>query len=274
MEIYTLFKKTWVGFFVNIRKYRFLIWQLVRVDILAGYKKSYIGILWMVIYPILSVIIWIILNSAGIIEPGESSIPYPAYVLLSTSIWGFFIGIYQTTSQIILQGGRIMIMNKFPQEVLMINKIIVHLILFAIPFIVNIIVLLLYGVRLSWMSFLFPISLIPLLIAGLSLGLVVSILRVVAVDLVAVIDEFLKLLMFLTPIVYTPKLSISGLARFIEWNPLTYLIGFSRDLLVSGTFYKTSNFLYCSGGALIALIFAFIFFQVVGPKVLERLVTN
>ncbi|MFT5802021.1 MAG: lipopolysaccharide transport system permease protein, partial [Nonlabens sp.] len=125
MGIYPLFKQNWSDFFSNLRKYRFLLLQLIRIDILAGYKKSFIGILWMVIYPILSVIIWIILNSAGIIEPGESAIPYPAYVLLSTSIWGFFIGIYQTTSQTILGGGRMMIMNKFPQEILMVNKIVV-----------------------------------------------------------------------------------------------------------------------------------------------------
>ena len=274
MSLYTLFQKTSTDFFVNIKKYRYLISQLVRVDILAGYKKSYIGVFWMVIYPILSVIIWIILNSAGIIQPGEASIPYPAYVLLSTSIWGFFIGIYQSTSQIILGGGRMMIMNKFPQEVLIMNKLIVHLILFCIPFIVNVVVLLLYGVRLSWFSFLFPLALIPLLLAGMAIGLVVAILRVVSVDIVSVIDEFLKVLMFLTPIVYTPKLDISGLATFIEWNPLTYLVGFSRDLLIEGSFYEIQSSLVCSLGTFVAFIIAFVFFQTIGPKVLERLITN
>ncbi|MFT4536751.1 MAG: lipopolysaccharide transport system permease protein [Saprospiraceae bacterium] len=274
MGLFNLLKSNRTSFFTNIREYSFLVNQLIRIDILTGYKKSYIGILWMVIYPIISVIIWVIMNSAGIIQPGESSIPYPAYVLLSTSIWGFFIGIYQTTSKIILSGGRMMIMNKFPQEVFMVNKIFVHLILFVIPFIVNIAVLLIYGVRLSWMSLLFPITLLPLLLAGLSIGLVVAVLRVVAVDLVAVIDEGLKVLMFLTPIVYTPKLNISVLATFIEWNPLTYLVGFSRDILISGTFYEPQSYLICSIGAFVAFIIGFIFFQTVGPKVLERLIAN
>lgn len=270
----SLFKGNWSDILSNIKNYRFLIIQLVRIDILSGYKKSYVGILWMVIYPILSVIIWVILNGAGIIQPGESSIPYPAYVLLSTSIWGFFIGIYQTVSQVILASGRLMIMNKFPLEVLIAQKIIVHIILFTIPFAVNIVVLLIYGVKLSWVSLLFPFALIPLLIAGLAVGLVVSVLRVVAVDLVAVIDEFLKLLMFLTPIVYTPKLEISALSTFIEWNPLAYLVGFSRDVLISGAFTESFSFMICSIGALIAFIVAAHFYLFVGPKVLERLIIN
>jgi len=274
MKAISAFRATWSNFFVNIQRYRYLIFQLIRIDLLAGYKKSYIGILWMLIYPILSVIIWIILNRAGIINPGESTIPYPAYVLLSTSIWGFFIGIYQSISHIILSSGRIMIMNKFPQEVLMVQKIIVHLILFTIPFLINIIVLMAYGVRLSWVSLLFPLTLIPLLIAGLALGLVIAVLRVVAIDFVNVTDEFMKLLMFLTPVVYTPKLSVSGLATFIEWNPLTYLVGFSRDVLISGSFTNPQAFLICSTGAILCFFIAFSFFIYVGPKVLERLVIN
>jgi lipopolysaccharide transport system permease protein len=165
-------------------------------------------------------------------------------------------------------------MNKFPMEVLIVQKTIVHLILFIIPFAVNIIVLLMYGVRLSWMSLLFPFALIPLLVAGLAIGLVVAVLRVVAVDLVSVIDEFLKLLMFLTPIVYTPKLNISALSSFIKWNPLTYLVGFSRDVLVSGIFSNTYSFMICSFIALIVFIAAINFYLVVGPKVIERLVIN
>ena len=262
------------GFFYNVKRYKFLIKQLIKVDVLSGYKKSYIGILWMVIYPIISVITWVVLNSAGIIEPGELEIPYPAYVLLSTSIWGFFIGIYQTTSQIILNGGRMMVMNKFPHEVLIVNKLIVHLILFAIPFVVNICVLLFYGVSLKSVSLLFPFSLVPILCAGMAIGLIVAILRVVALDLVNIIDEFMKLLMFLTPVVYTAKFGNSFLADFVEWNPLTYLIGFSRDLLISGKIDFSMGFILSAIGSFIAFFLALWFFKLVASTVLERLVIN
>ena len=134
--------------------------------------------------------------------------------------------------------------------------------------------MLLYGVRLTWISLLFPFAIIPLLIAGLALGLIVAVLRVVAVDVVAVIDEFLKLLMYLTPIVYTPKLAISGLSTFVEWNPLTYLVGFSRDVLLEGSFYETNSFLLWSVVSLVFFLLSFTFFQLLGPKVLERLISN
>jgi lipopolysaccharide transport system permease protein len=42
--------------------------------------------------------------------------------------------------------------------------------------------------------------------------------------------------MYLTPIVYAPKVEVSFLANIISLKPLTYLVGFSRDLLTRDFF--------------------------------------
>jgi lipopolysaccharide transport system permease protein len=155
------FVASWRQVFRNVHQYRFFLWQLIRINLLVGFKKSFVGILWLFILPVIAVFVWILLNGAGIIEPGETPIPYPAYVLLSTSIWGFFYEVYGTISKVISNNGKIMIMTKFPHEVLVMERIVVHVIRFVIPLIVNIVAILLFGVKLSWWSLLFPLSLIP-----------------------------------------------------------------------------------------------------------------
>ncbi|MEM1319720.1 MAG: ABC transporter permease [Bacteroidota bacterium] len=264
--------QSWRSLRANIYAYRFFIRQLIRISILADFRRSFIGILWLFIMPILSVIVWILLNGAGIIEPGEVGIPYPAYVLLSTSIWGFFFEMYKSASTVITGHGKMMIMTKFPHEVLIIQRIIVHLIRFVIPFAVNIVVLLFFGVRFTWLSLLFPITLLPLLLLGVAIGLVVALLRVVAVDISNLIDEGMRFLMFLTPIIYTPKIELGWLSDIIYLNPLTYLIGFSRDVLTQGTFYEPQSYLLCSGVTLVVLIIGIRVFLLAEPKVLERLI--
>ena len=258
----------------GLRDYRFLIRQLVRVSIVGGYKKSFIGLAWMFILPLLAVLVWIVLNRAGVVAPGDTGIPYPAYVLLSTSIWGFFLEIYKSSSNVLANEAKLLIMKDFPKEVLLAEKTVVHLINFAIPLVLNICVLLLFGVRFGWASLLFPLSLLPLLLLGLAIGMIVAVLRIVAVDICTMIDEGMKLLMFVTPIVYAPKIEAGWLSGFIQWNPLTYLIGFSRELLSRGTFFEPAGYLACSLVAALFFLFALAFFRATAKRVLERLVNN
>lgn len=239
---------------------------------LKDFKRSYIGLLWLFILPILSVISWIMLNGAGIIDPGDSTIPYPAYVLLSTSIWGFFVGIYQSTSNVLRNRGNMITMAHFPHEVLIMEKIWVHLIRFTIPFLINLLVLLLFGIQFTWVALLFPLTLLPLLVLGVGMGLIISLFRVVAVDIAQMFDRGIGFLMFLTPVIYTDEIKIAWLSKVVAYNPLTYLVGFSRDVLTQGTFFEPSSYGLCIFLTLIFFLFALSIFLRGEPKVIERLI--
>lgn len=258
----------------SLYRYRYLVWQLVRANILGEFKRSFIGLAWMFLLPLLAVLVWIFLNGAGVVNPGETSIPYPAYVLLSTSIWGFFLEMYKSSSTTLMANGRLLIMKDFPREVLLLEKLFVHLIHFGIPLLLNIAVLLFFGVRFGWLSLLFPFALLPLLLLGLGIGMIIAVLRVVTVDICTMVDELMKLLMFLTPIVYAPRIEIGYLSTVVNWNPLTYLVGFPRDLLTNNSFYEPLAYLCCSLFALAVFLLGFAFFRLSSKRVLERLMTN
>lgn len=77
--------QTWRIMAQNMVRARELIWQLFKRDLLAGYKKSFLGFTWLFISPILGIVSWVFLQQAGVLETGELGIPYPAYVLVGTS---------------------------------------------------------------------------------------------------------------------------------------------------------------------------------------------
>jgi lipopolysaccharide transport system permease protein len=158
----------------NLQRYAFLVNQLVRVNLRAGVRRSFIGLSWLVILPLFSVAVWVLLNRAGIVDPGQTDIPYPAFVLLSTSIWGFFAELAKSMSRMLENNGRTLTQTPFPAEVLIAENIVVHLIKFSIPFALNVIVLLAFGVRFSVVALLFPLTLLPLLLLGTAVGLIMS----------------------------------------------------------------------------------------------------
>lgn len=255
-------------------QYHFLVKQLVRINFNTEFKRSFIGLSWLLILPLLSVAIWILLNGAGIVDPGDTTVPYPAYVLLSTSIWGFFADIYRSSSNLITNYGRMLIMTPFPYGVLLLEQLVVHLIRFSIPFALNLVVLLFFGVKFTWLALLFPLSLLPLLLLGLGIGLIVALLRIVAIDLSKLADEGIRLLMFLTPVVYTPKLNLGWLSELVRINPLTYLVSFSRDLLTQGTFFAPLVYLLVSGLSLLFFLVAVRIYAKSQPRILERLIAG
>src|SRR3989338_6542059 len=106
------FFKTWSLMFANIASSRELIAQVFVRDFLAAYNKSFIGLGWLVITPIIGILSWTIMNAAGILRPGDVGIPYPAYVLIGSSIWGLFLGFYQSASQTLSAGSSFILQVK------------------------------------------------------------------------------------------------------------------------------------------------------------------
>jgi len=258
----------------NLRTYWFLVQQLVKVEMQVEFRRSFLGMGWLLIVPLVAVAVWILLNGAGVISPGDTGIPYPAYVLLSTSIWGFFAEAYRRCGRLIESYGRLLLSTPFPVETLFAQAVIVHLIRFVIPLGLNLLVLLIFGVRFTAAALLFPFALLPLLLLGCGFGLLIAPLRLIATDITRISDEGIRLLMYLTPIVYAPKVEISFLASIIALNPLTYLVGFPRDLLTKGQFFEPVTFGLCSLGSLLFFLIALWLFRTSEARVRERLIAN
>lgn len=257
--------------FSDLKDYRNLISSMVHLSLTQQYKKSILGISWLLISPVLSVIVWVLLHASGLFDPGESAIPYVAFVLLSNSIWLFFLSFYKGISDSIMGRGGELLQNSFPRIVIVMERIVVSLINFIIPLILSIIVLLAFGVKFGWEALLFLPALIPLIFFSIAIGLIFAVIKVVAVDFTVLFDNGIDVLKFLTPIVYTTTVSSSLIQDIIKWNPLTYLIDYPRMLLIGEGNVTLTMYLCCSLGSFLFLLFAIRYFYKALPWVFEKI---
>jgi len=265
------FKSLWV-MFENIKTSKELIRQLFLRDFLAVYKKSFLGMGWLFISPVIGIISWVLMNYTGVLHPGDVGIPYPAYVLLSTSIWGLFMGFYGSAAGTLGAGGGFIMQVKFPHESLLVKQIAQHLATFFIGFLMNIVVLLIFGVVPSWKIIFFPAVIMPLFFLGSGIGLVIGVINVVAVEIQRIVDAFFGFLIFLTPVIYASNISNPLLQSVTKWNPLTYLIGGARDIIVYGRIDNLDKFLYASLLSLVIFIFSWRLFYISEEKVIEKMI--
>ena len=249
----------------------FLVSQLVRAEMVSDYKKSFLGLTWMFLLPLLSVLLWIGLHAAGIVNPGETGIPYPVYVLISTSLWNFFHEMYKSSSQVLVSNGRLLLLKDFPVLLLVIKQVFVQLIRFSIILAVNLLVLAAFGIPFTFWMILFPVALLPLMLLATGLGLIMAVFRVILTDISTAFDEFMKVLMFLTPVIYAPKLNWPMLQWIVDWNPVSYLLGACRDSLTMGM--PPLSWAYLGSIIFTVAIFAAgsWFFKKAYKRVLERL---
>ncbi|MFS8130961.1 MAG: ABC transporter permease [Candidatus Dojkabacteria bacterium] len=278
VKIYTPDAKQKIGFFQtwgimlrNIIQSRDLIWQLFKRDFLATYKKSYLGVGWVLVSPIIGIISWVLLNSANILQPGDTPIPYLPYVLISSTIWGLFMGFYGSAAGTLGAGAGFIMQVKYPHEVLLVKQIAQQLANFLITFGINIIVLLLFGITPDWKILLFPILMLPMLFLGAGIGLIVSVISIVATDLTNFINIGLGFVFYVTPIVYAATRPEGLFRTIVQINPLTYLVGGVRDLIVTGTMEYPDRFIIFSIASFIFFLLAWRFFFVSEDKVIEKI---
>lgn len=264
--------KTWIILIKNIQESKDLIWQLFRRDFLMKYKKSFIGIGWIIITPVIGIISWVFYNATGVLTPGDVGIPYPAYVLLSSSIYGLW-GSFQSAAAGTLNAGAGFINQvNYHHDALLMKQVMLQLANFFITFILNVIVLLIFGITPSWLTLLLPVLMLPLFFLGSAIGLIIALISVVAPDINKGINFLLGLVMYITPVIYSPNVENPLLQKLIKYNPLTYIIGGMRDAIIYGHIKHFDIYLIITGIVFILFLISWRIFYIAEQKVIEKMI--
>ena len=109
------FSESWKEMAISLFRSRELIWRLFLRDFSAKYRQSLLGILWALLNPIITVGIFVFLNRAGILNIGETSVPYPIFALTGLSIYGIFSTGLSVCSNSIIGAGSMVVKINFPK---------------------------------------------------------------------------------------------------------------------------------------------------------------
>ena len=264
--------RPWVRMPANILSSRQLIFQMYRRDFLNMYKKSFLGFGWLILSPIISIVSWLMMNATGLLTPGDVGIPYPWYVLLSSSIWGLFMNFFNAGKSTLDAGSSFIMQVRYPHEALLFKQALQEFTNFSISLLVNICVLLIFGVHPSWMMLLFPLFVLPLFFLGAGLGLLMAVIKVVASDLDRIFSLILGFCIYITPIIYAPKTKNQTLQTVINYNPLTYLIGAARDATIYGKVSYWDRYFIAAGAATIFFLIAWRLFYGSEEMIIEKMI--
>ena len=255
--------------FHDLWKFRELSWVLFTRDLKAQYRQSYLSYFWLFAPVVATTIIWFFLNSSQVVDITETSIPYPAYVLVGSLIWTVFsASVHQpllsfTAAQSVLSKLRV------PPETFILSGVGKILFEVLIRSLILIPVFLLLKIPLAPTAPLFFVGLACTILTGLSIGLLLVPVGALYTDVSRIIEVGLGFGMYLAPVIYPPP--VSGFAsRLVSLNPATPFVVVTRDWLTQGHSPYALQMMMISIAGSLVLVFGLIVFRIALPRLIER----
>ena len=240
-----------------VKKYRFLIRQLVSRDFKKKYKRSVLGVFWSFLNPLLMMLVQYFVFSTIF----KSDIPqFAAYLITGTVMFNFFSESCGMTLMSILDNSGLITKVYMPKYIYPLSRTISSLVNLAISLAPMLLVCLLTGVQLHRSTVLTLFFYVCLFIFCLGLGMLLCTSMVFFRDTLFLWNVLSMMWMYGTPIFY-PETIIPDRAKFVlVLNPLYHFIKNARMCILDGISPEPVVYFRCLGLSLLMLVIGAVVF--------------
>jgi len=249
---------------------RELAWRLMVRDISAQYRQSFFGVIWAFVPPLITAATLTFARSAGVVNIGDTDIPYPAYVMFSMALWQTFTEALMGPIQAVTAAKPMLAKINFPREAIVLAKLGEVFFNFAIKLLLIVALFLWFRIPVPWTVVLAPVALVHLIAFGTAIGLWLAPLGALYQDVTKALPLIISPWLLLTPVVYPPPQS-GAFGAIVQLNPVTPLLVTTRDLATIGTVSNPMGFWLASGLTLVLLLLGWLLYRLAMPFIVERM---
>lgn len=211
------------------KQYAFVIRQLTAREIKRRYARSYLGIVWSVLNPLLSMAVLSLIFSQLFRRSIEN---YPIYYLTGYILWQSFTGATNAAMTSLADNKMLLLKVKFPMELFILTRVYTALINLGYSLIAYVIMLLVFRIPLSWTILFSPVIILCLFLFALGMSYMLSVAYVFFGDVKHLYSVVLTLWMYCSAIFY-PAEQLQGFIRVvIEHNPMYLYIDGLRQAVM------------------------------------------
>ena len=249
---------------------RELAWRLTVRDISAQYRQNMLGVLWAFVPPLLSGLLFIVLQQKKVVNIPDPGMPYALFVLVGTTLWQVFSEAVNAPLRVVLGARPILAKINFPREALIVSAFYQTLFGLMVRALLLMGILLYFGVPLRPRMALAIVPIMLLIWLGLAIGLAATPVGMLMRDTMQVLTLGLQLGFFLTPVIYPPPQSFPY-SLLATWNPVSPYLVASRELLVHGTAELLVPMVVVTACLLVSTLVFWLLYRVSMPIVVERI---
>ncbi len=246
--------------------------NLLRELVLSQFKlkdqSTFFGFIWSFLNPLVMLIILFIFFRNRL---GNDIKHYSIFLLIGIIHYTHFANSTSASMRVLYSMKELTCNTVFPKELLVIGSIFSITIDFILSMFIAVLIAIFVGVELSWTVAMLPFVLVLQIMLVSWISLLLSCLHVYVRDVEHIYQVLLRLLFFITPIFYDISFLGKGAAKYIVLlNPLTYLIDFSRSVVIEGRLFSIEAYLLLFLVNALMMYFSLMIFRQFEPAFAEN----
>ena len=244
--------RTWLDLrLIELWTYRELLYFLVWRDVKVRYKQTAIGVSWVIVQPLLTMLVATLFFGKLAKLPSQG-LPYSVFCFAAIVPWTYFSAALTGATNVMVENQRVITKVYFPRLILPVSATLSGLVDFAIGFIVLLVFTFSYGIRPTWAFLLLPLFLLLAIFTVLGVGLWLSALNALYRDVKYLIPFIVQFWTLASPVYYSSSMVPERYRWLYGLNPMAGVIdGFRWSLTATG--HPPSSSLFASVGIVIML---------------------
>lgn len=225
-----------------VKRYRFLVKQLVSRDFKIKYRRSALGALWSFVNPLMTMCVQYVVFST-LFKTDIAN--YPVYLLSGIVVFNFFTEATSVALHAISGNAGLITKVYVPKAIYPVSKVLstgINLLVSLLPLLIMSFAT---GIRITKAWLLLPYDLACLVLFCIGIGMFLSAVMVFFRDMQFIWSVLCMVFTYVTPVFY-PEAILSGPMRAaLQWNPMHQYIVFFRTVILEGISPEPRLYVQC-----------------------------
>ncbi len=235
----------------DYRQYRFVIKELTGRELKRKYARSYLGVVWSILNPLLSMAVISFIFSYMFRRSIDN---FPVFYLIGSTVWTLFRTATDNAMTALVDNKSLLLRAKLPKHTFIFSRINTAFVNFIYSVITMSVIMFVFKIRITWRVVLFIPVVLLLLVFSLGIGLILSIVYVFFADVKYLYEILLVLWMYMSAIFYPLDVLPDYVRTVLGFNPIFLAIDISRNVLQYGVLPPAEEWLRLGIYALVSLV--------------------
>ena len=221
-------------YWLDLWRYRELFRVLAWRDLSVRYKQTVIGVLWALIRPVLTVLVFTIIFGRIAQLPTDGTAPYPLMVFAGMLPWTFFSSGLSDASNSVINSANLITKVYFPRLIVPTATVVVALVDFLISFCMLLLLMVWYQFMPDWRILVLPAFVLLAFCASVGPALWITALNVKYRDFRYIIPFIVQFGLYVSPVGFSSSVVPEQWRLLYSLNPMVGVIDGFRWCILGG----------------------------------------